>query len=630
MSPSSDATRRSIAESVVDFPFDDRQDFDDATRGLVARAVDRQVRAADGRVVWDLDAYSFLDDDAPDTANPSLWRQGQLLIQDGLFEVVPGIYQLRGFDLSIMTVVEGETGVIVVDPLISKETAAAAFALYTEHRGDRPISAVIYTHSHIDHFGGVKGVISVDDVRSGRVQVVAPAGFMEAAVSENVFAGTAMARRAGYMYGAALPKGPEGQIGSGLGQTTSTGEPSLIAPTIDVGHTGEELVLDGVRIVFQVTPGTEAPAEMNFLFPDHRALCMAENTSHTMHNILTIRGAQVRDAHAWAHYLTETIELFGDRTDVVFASHHWPTWGHDRALEFIAVQRDMYLYLHDQTLRLLNQGHTGPEIAEMMQTPPALTRAWHTHGYYGSVSHNVKAIYQRYMGWYDANPANLWAHPPVEAARRYVAAFGGAEAAVALARTAYDEGDYRWTVEVCKHVVFADESDEDGRTLLADAMEQLGFGAENGTWRNAYLAGAHELRHGVFGTPSTVSPADFAMALSPSQIFDAIAVRIDGPRAWDEHLRIGWRFTEPDETHVMELRNGVLVHHPVDGLDGQEDLQVTLTLDRATLLGMVTQQLDLAGALGDGRLVIDGDATVVLTLVGLADAVDPNFPIVTP
>jgi alkyl sulfatase BDS1-like metallo-beta-lactamase superfamily hydrolase len=489
---------------------------------------------------------------------------------------------------------------------------------------------MFYTHSHIDHFGGVKGIISDDDVRSGRTQVIAPAGFMDAAVSENVYAGTAMARRAGYMYGAALPKGPTGQIGSGLGQTTSTGEPTLIAPTLDVTHTGQELAVDGVRVVFQVTPGTEAPAEMNFLFPDHRALCMAENTSHTMHNILTIRGAQVRDAHAWAHYLTETLHLFGDDTDVVFASHHWPTWGHDRALEFIATQRDMYLYLHDQTLRLMNQGYTGTEIAEMIETPPALAQAWHTHGYYGSVSHNVKAIYQRYMGFYDANPANLWAHPPVEAARRYTAALGGTDAVVALAQRAFDDGDYRWTMELCKHAVFADENHEGARALLADAMEQVGFGAENGTWRNAFLAGAHELRHGVFGTPSVVQPRDFALALSPSQVFDAIAVRIDGPRAWDEHLRIGWRFTEPAESHVMELRNGVLVHHPVADLAGVADLAVTITLDRAALVGIVTQQLDLPAALADGTVVIDGDAGALLTLVGLADRVDRAFPIVTP
>jgi alkyl sulfatase BDS1-like metallo-beta-lactamase superfamily hydrolase len=620
-------TRRSLEQSATGLPLQDRADFDDAERGFVARAAQRQVVAADGRVVWDLDAYGFLDADAPDTAHPSLWRQSQLLVKDGLFEVVPGIYQLRGFDLSVMSVIEGETGVIVIDPLISKETAAAAFDLYRQHRGDRPVLAMIYTHSHIDHFGGVKGVISDDDVASGRTQVIAPAGFMAAAVAENVYAGTAMGRRAGYMYGAALPKGPEAQIGAGLGQTTSTGEPTLIPPTVDITHTGQELEIDGVRMVFQITPGTEAPAEMNFHFPDHRALCTAENTSHTLHNILTIRGAQVRDAHAWAHYLTETIDLFGSDTDVVFASHHWPTWGNERAVEFMSMQRDMYLYLHDQTLRLMNQGYVGAEIAEMLEMPPALAQQWHTHGYYGSVSHNVKAIYQRYMGWYDANPANLWPHPPEEAARRYVRAMGGPDAALAEARRAYDEGDYRWAMEVGKHLVFAGDGDEQAAALLADVMEQVAFGSENATWRNAFLSGAHELRHGVFGTPTASAPSDFALALSPSQIFDAIAVRIDGPRAWDDHLLIGWNLTDFDQSYVMELRNGVLIHRPVSALP---EGATTLTLDHRTLVGVITQRVDMVEALGDGRIVIDGDPGVLLTLVGYTDRVDPDFHIVTP
>ncbi len=388
-----------------------------------------------------------------------------------------------------MSVIEGETGVIVIDPLTVRETAAAAFALYCEHRGNRPVTAMIYTHSHIDHFGGVKGIVTEDDVSSGRVPVIAPDGFMRHAVSENVFAGTAMGRRAGYMYGAALAKGPDGQIGSGLGQTVPTGEPTLIAPTIDITHTGQELTIDGVRIEFQVTPGTEAPAEMNFYFPDHRALCTAENTSHTLHNVLTIRGAQVRDAWAWADYLTETVDLWGADLDVVFASHHWPTWGRDEAVGFLAMQRDMYGYLHDQTLRLMNQGYVGAEIAEMLETPPTLEAQWHTHGYYGSVSHNVKAIYQRYMGWYDANPAHLWGHPPIEVAQRYVAAMGGTDAAVSVAQQAYDDGDYRWAVEVLNHVLFTDEHHERARAMQADAFEQLGFGAENGTWRNAFYNG---------------------------------------------------------------------------------------------------------------------------------------------
>ena len=605
----------------------DLQDFADAERGFIARSENRQVKASDGRVVWDLDAYRFLDDPAPDTANPSLWRQGQLLIKDGLYEVVPGIYQVRGYDLSVMSVIEGDTGVIVIDPLISKETAAAAFALYRQHRGERTVTGMIYTHCHIDHFGGVKGVISQEDVDSGRVPVIAPEGFLEHAIAENVFAGTAMARRAGYMYGAAVEKGPAGQIGAGLGQTTSTGEATLIVPTVDIGTTGQELTIDGVRIVFQVTPGTEAPAEMNFYFPDHRAVCTAENTSHTLHNILTIRGAVVRDAHDWAHYITETIDLWGDELDVVFASHHWPTWERGRAVEFLAMQRDMYLYLHDQTLRLINQGYVGAEIAEVLEMPPALEAAWHTHGYYGSVSHNVKAIYQRYLGWYDGNPANLWPHPPVEAGRRYVDAMGGADAAVKIASDAYVEGDYRWVAEVCKHVLFADESHDGAKVLLADAFEQLGFGSENGTWRSAYLAGVKELREGNFGTPTTAASADLMGALTVPQVFDSLAVRIDGPKAWDERLVISWMITDVGMTYVTELRNGALNHRSVAGpVPGT----TTFTLSRLDLIGLVTGSIDLVAAMADGAVVVDGDPAQLGRLVELIAPVDPNFEIVMP
>jgi alkyl sulfatase BDS1-like metallo-beta-lactamase superfamily hydrolase len=485
---------------------------------------------------------------------------------------------------------------------------------------------MIYTHSHVDHFGGVKGIITDEQLAAGEVDVIAPEGFLQHAVAENVFAGTAMLRRAGYMYGAALERGPANQIGTGLGQTNSTGTVSLIAPTIDITHTGQTLTIDGVEIVFQLTPGTEAPAEMNFFFPQHRALCTAENTSHTLHNVLTIRGAVVRDAHAWAHYLTETISLFGDELDVVFASHHWPTWGRERAVEFLAMQRDMYLYLHDQTLRMINQGYTGTEIAELLETPPALAQQWHTHGYYGSVSHNVKAIYQRYMGWYDANPANLWPHPPEQVAERYVAAMGGRDGALAVARRAWDDGDYRWCAEVGKHLVFADDTDTDARALLADALEQLGFGAENGTWRNAYLAGAAELRTGNFGTPATTSP-DMAYSLSVSQVFDSIAVRIDGPRAWDEHLVTAWTITDDDTTYVVELRNGVLHHRTVT----EAPAGVTrFTLSRRSLIDVITGEVDLAAALGDGTVTIDGDPSAMSNLVGLLEPVDPDFNIVTP
>jgi len=431
--PVSSVVRASNATILDSLPFDDTTDFEDARRGLIGRLDPCVVRAADGRVVWDNESYGFLDGTAPDTVNPSLWRQSRLAAMDGLFEVVPGIYQVRGLDLSNVTFVEGATGVLVIDPLISTETAAAALGLYRQHRGDRAVVGVIYTHSHVDHFGGVKGVTSQSEVDAGRCTILAPAGFLEPAIAENVYAGAGMARRAGYMYGAVLARGIDGQVGAGLGQSTSTGTVTLIVPTDSITATGERRVIDGIRMEFQLTPGTGAPAEMNVLLPEHRALCMAENATHTLHAILTIRGAVVRDPRIWARYLTEAIDRFGDRTEVVFASHHWPTWGHERALRYLETQRDLYAYLHDQTLRMINRGMVGSEIAEAMVLPPGLERAWRARGYHGSVSHNVKAIYQRYMGWYDGDPAHLWQHTPAEAGRRYVAAMGGPAAARLMA-----------------------------------------------------------------------------------------------------------------------------------------------------------------------------------------------------
>ena len=440
-------------------------------------------RDADGTVIWRPADYGFLDTDTPPASvHPSLWRQARLNDLHGLYEVVPGIYQIRGFDLSNMTVIEGDTGIIVIDPLVSTEVAAAALALYRQHRGDRAVRAVIYTHSHVDHFGGVLGVTSQEDVDAGRVVVIAPEGFTEHAVQENVYAGTAMARRAGYMYGAALDRGPQGQVGCGLGQTPSTGEVAIIVPTLDIRETGEKHTVDGVEIEFQMAPGTEAPAEMHFYFPRFRALCMAENATHNLHNLLTLRGALVRDPHGWAGYLTEAIDTFADRADVVFASHHWPTWGKEQIVEFLSLQRDLYAYLHDQTLRQLNQGYTGIEIAETFAMPPALERAWHAHGYYGSVSHNVKAVYQRYMGWFDGNPARLWPHPPEAIGPRYVAAMGGLDRVVELAKAAFDEGDFRWAATLLDHAVFTDENHGAARQLYAASMGILGWPAAG--WRS--------------------------------------------------------------------------------------------------------------------------------------------------
>jgi alkyl sulfatase BDS1-like metallo-beta-lactamase superfamily hydrolase len=597
------------------YPFHDTTDFEDADRGLIGSLVPGVVTAADGRVVWDNDAYAFLDADCPDTANPSLWRQSQLCAKQGLYEVTDGIYQVRGLDLSNMTLVESDNGVIVIDPLISKETAAAALALYREHRGDRQVMAVIYTHAHIDHFGGVHGVH-----REG-IPIVAGHGFMDSAVSENVYAGGAMSRRAEFMYGAKLPKGPAGQIGAGLGQTTSAGTVGVIPPTLEITHTGQEETLDGVLIRFQMTPGTECPVEMNFLFPERRALCMAENTTHNLHNLITLRGALVRDARIWSRYINEAIDLFTDDADVAFASHHWPTWGRDRIVTYLKQQRDLYAYLHDQTLRLLNQGHTGPEIAEMMEMPPALEAAWHTHGYYGSVSHNVKAIYQRYLGWFDGNPAHLWQHPPEATATRYVAAFGGADVVVAKAQGFIDEGDLRFAAELLNHVVFAEESNTAARELLAGVYESLGQGAENGTWRNFYLQGASELRDGVTGVVVSTAGGDMARALTIDQLFDSVAIRINGPRAWDEHLTIDWVFTDVGHTYRLELTNGVLIQH-LDPADGSTDL--TVTLNKPQLIGLLT------GAGGLDGIATDGDLGVVQRLLAVVEAPTPGFAIVTP
>jgi alkyl sulfatase BDS1-like metallo-beta-lactamase superfamily hydrolase len=609
------------AAASASLPFHDTRDFDAARRGYLGGVDPAVVTDADGTVVWDNDSYAFVAGEAPDTVHPSLWRQSTLVAMQGLYEVVPGIYQVRGLDLSNMTVVEGDTGVLVIDPLISVETAAAALALYREHRGDRPVRAVLYTHSHVDHFGGVRGVTTAEEVASGAVPVIAPEGFMEHAVSENVYAGGAMLRRAGYMYGAALPRGVQGQVGAGLGQTTSTGSVSLIAPTVDITTTGQELVVDGIRMVFQMAPGSEAPAEMHFYFPDHRALCLAENATHTLHNILTLRGAVVRDAHAWSSYLTEALDMFGADAQVAFASHHWPTWGNDEVVEYLGIQRDLYAYLHDQALRLLNRGYVGEEIAEMLTLPEALENAWHARGYYGSVSHNLKAIYQRYLGWYTGNPSQLWKHPPEEAARRYVDYMGGADAVVAKARQSYADGDLRWVAEVLNHVVFADEGHEQARELLADTYEQLGYGSENGTWRDVYLSAAYELRHGSFGTPASAGSPDFMAALTPAQLLDSLAVSIDGPRAAALHLRLDWEVTDTGQTFRLLLRNGVLTYSTSPQRD---PATVTIRGPRAGLAAMAA-----AGAPVDG-VEVEGDVATLTALVSVLDPPNPDFAIVTP
>lgn len=605
-------------------PLADTTDFGDADRGFIAALSPCVVKADDGRVVWDNDAYAFLGGPAPATVHPSLWRQSTLAAKQGLYEVVPGIYQVRGLDLSNVTFVEGDTGIIVIDPLVSTEVAAAALGLYRAHRGgERPVAAVIYTHSHVDHFGGVLGVTSQADVDAGAVAILAPEGFIEHAVQENVYAGPAMTRRATYMYGTLLPRGPRGQVGCGLGQAPSTGEVAVIVPTLVIRRTGEKHTVDGVEIEFQMAPGTEAPAEMHFYFPGFRALCMAENATHNLHNLLTLRGALVRDPRAWSGYLTEAIDAFGDRADVVFASHHWPTWGRERIVEFLSLQRDLYAYLHDQTLRLVNRGYTGAEIAEMFQMPPALERAWHTHGYYGSVSHNVKAVYQRYMGWFDGNPARLWPHPPEAIGPRYVAAMGGVDRVVELAAAAFESGDFRWAATLLDHAMFTDSGHSGARDLYADTLEQLAYGAENATWRNFFLSGATELRDSNLGTATTATSLSLLAQLTPEQIFDALATRVDGPRAWALDVTVDVEFADLAVNYRLALRNGVLVHRKVAA--DPATASVTVSVDgKLRLLTVAMGDFDSPG------LRISGDREALQAILGVLDAPDPAFNIVTP
>jgi len=622
------ATRQTAARNrsaAASLPTEDA-DREEARRGLVAEFRPPVVSNSEGRTVWDLESFDFLDGEPPDTVHPGLWRLGKLTRIAGLFELAPGYYQLRGFDLSNMHVVEGREGIVVIDPLVSAESARAALDLYREHRGDRPVTGLVYTHSHVDHFGGARGVVSAEDAESGRVPVLAPAGFLHHAVSENVFAGTAMARRAGYMYGATLERGPDGQVGAGLGQTMSLGTITLIPPTLDVVATGQEETVDGVRMVFQLTPGTEAPAEMNIHFPAARALCIADNAARAMHNILTPRGALVRDPRVWARYLDQAINLFGEDSEVLFSGHHWPCWGSERIVDYLEKQRDLYTYLHDQTLRLLNQGLTGPELAERIELPPSLASEWHTREYYGSISHNTKAIYQRYMGWFDGNPAHLWEHPPAEQARRYVEFMGGAEAVLGKARACFEEGDYRWVAEVVNRVVFADPDNRAARELQADALEQLGYGAENATWRNFFLMGARELREGVSGTPTATAPPDVLARLTVSQILDAMAIRLDGPRAWNCELRVDWRVTGPDEENAITVRNGVLRHRP----GGHVEPEAALIVERTALDQLLLRVADLGELAESGRLRVEGDGAKLGELLGLLDDPDPGFAIVTP
>jgi alkyl sulfatase BDS1-like metallo-beta-lactamase superfamily hydrolase len=605
-------------------------DFDNAQRGFIAQWPGGRVEDERGRMVYDISRYEFIvqGSPSPSTVNPSLWRQAQLNVIHGLFEVAPNVWQVRGYDISNITFIAGETGWVVIDPLTNENTARISLELANTHLGTRPVTAVIYTHSHADHFGGVLGVTTQADVDAGKCRVIAPEGFLHETVSENVIAGPAMARRSNYQFGPLLPASPTGHIDSGLGKSVPIGAPGLIAPTEDITYTGEELVVDGVRIIFQLTPETEAPAEMNFFFPDHGWLCMAENCTHTMHNLVPIRGAQVRDALSWSKYINESIELFGANTSLMFASHHWPRWGNADIVHFLTLQRDLYRWMHDQTMRLANHGYVASEIAEMLTLPEDFLEHSHTRGYYGDLVHNVKAVHQRYLSWYDGNPANLHRLPPSDAGKKYVELAGGEAALLQKAREAFERGEYRWVAELLNHLVFANPENVEARHLQADTLEQLGYQAESSTFRNAYLMGAQELRQGPpSAAQSKIRAKGLLLAMTIQQVFDTLAIRLKTDEVAGVSLSLNWTFTDIEEKWLLGISHRTLFSTP-----GRHDPQAaaSITTTRRTLLEVISQSTTFLEEIQAGNITIEGDATALITVLGNLDTFQINFAIVEP
>ncbi|TAJ89023.1 MAG: MBL fold metallo-hydrolase [Reyranella sp.] len=624
------ATKAANAAMAAKLPFADTADFAAAKRGLVATVPEGIVRTGGGTVLWNLGEYAFIEGElAPDTVNPSLWRIARLNLANGLFKVTDRLYQLRGFDIANMTVIEGDSGLILIDPLTTAEVSRAALDLYYAHRPRKPVVTVIYTHSHVDHYGGVRGVVDEADVKAGKVRVIAPAGFMEAVSGENVLAGPPMARRAQFQFGTMLPRGPRGQVDAGLGKSVARGTPGLIAPTQSIVKPVETHVIDGVEIVFQLAPETEAPAEMHMFYPQFGVLNMAENACPLLHNFIPLRGAVARDPRIWAKYIGDAIAMYGPKTMVLIGQHHWPTWGNSKIIDYLEAQRDLYKHIHDQTLRYMNRGWRPAEIAEAIDLPPGLAERWTVRGYYGSVSHNVKAVYQRYLSWYDANPCNLHPLPPAPAARKFVEYMGGAAAVIERARADFARGEYRWVAQVMKEVVYAEPDNKEACALCADALEQMGYQAESATWRNAFLYGAQELRHGVFQMP--VRPgmgADTLAGLTSDVFFDLMAIRLDAKKAAGQSLVVNWRFTDRSETLVLTLKHSTLTHR-MGEVAANADVSVTTT--RATMDHIVMRKLTIPDALASGALKLEGEIPKLGALFAMMDPpAGMMFEILTP
>jgi len=630
----SEATRAAQAELAKRLPLDDPRDFDNASRGKIAEIADGLITGKDGRIVWDRRAYAFLDaDKAPDTVNPSLWRQARLNAIHGLFEVVPDrIWQVRGYDLSVMTIIRGETGWIVVDPLLSEETAAAGWKLFADtveaKSGERPIRAVIFSHSHSDHFGGVGGIVTPEQVAKEKIRIIAPHGFSEEATAENVLAGGAMGRRALYMFGAILAPGPTGQVDTGLGPKLSSGTIGYMEPTETVPASGATLTVDGLEMDFMDAGGTEAPAEMVFYIPAYKALHTTEVVTHNLHNILTLRGAQVRDALHWSKVIDAMLLTWGGRAEVAMGSHHWPTWGAGEVETLLTHQRDAYRYVHDRTLFLANRGATLHELADQTAEAPVQARDFSTRDYYGTLNHDMKATYQRYFGWWDGNPANFNPLPPEQSAPKYVALAGGADTLLAAGQAAVAAGDYRWAAEILNKLVFAEPGNKDARAALASAYDQLGYQAESGAWRNYYLAAAASLRGTeVAAATSNGQSRSFVSAIPTPVFFDALATRFDAAKG--AALAGVFQFVLPDSEETVAVVVGGGVEFPRYGVTDPVPT-ATITVDRGTLDDVMLGQAQFPALLQSGAIRIDGDRAAFLSWFALHPPADPRFNIVVP
>ena len=625
--PPTTATIRANTDFGRELNFNDLNAFETAAQGLVGRDPDLRVRSRSGDIIWNMPAYEFMTGEVPESVNPSLWRQGRLNNIHGLFRVAEGIYQIRGHDLANMTLIRGNTGWIIVDPLTAEETAARAMDLVRKYLGSRPVRAVIYTHSHIDHFGGILGVVTEEQVKTEKIRIIAPEGFMAEATSENIIAGIAMGRRSMFMYGKNLARTPRGHVGTGLGKGPAYGTFGIIEPTEIVRRTGEEKTLDGVRFVFQSAPHSEAPAELTFYLPEWKAFCGAEVVAHTMHNLYTLRGTKVRDAIKWSAAINEAMDIFND-AEIYFGCHHWPIFGNASILAFMKKQRDLYKYIHDQTVRLFNKGLTPGEIAEALQLPESLSSSFSNRGYYGSLRHNVKAVYQAYLGWYDANPANLDPLPPQAAGERYIEMMGGAEAVLKKARTYFEKGEYRWTAQVLNHLVFSDPDNKKAKVLLAETYDQLGYQAESAPWRDVYLTGAYELRHGAPDRGIDMSTMKNVLTKTPvPYFFDSMAVRLNGPKAAGKKMTVNVRFTDIRKNYMLRLENAVL-HHRAAGSEDQADVTVNIT--HPLFIRMLTGEAGLRDTVFSDDLSIEGSKLDLLQFLLLFEKPSGNFNIVTP